>query len=97
MSRNCHRTTYLIQLSLRTSRAFRITCEDGLLCGIHARRSLMVDEKTKAVILRTGRKLGLSLPGFYGKVVFNYQNGKCVCSNVEQSIHTNDLKKGVAK
>ncbi len=53
----------------------------------------MIDNKTRQLLLDTGLKLGLSLPGFYGKVVFNYQNGKFVCSNVEQSIRSDNLQK----
>ncbi len=55
----------------------------------------MVDDKIKDVLNSTGRKLALSLPGFYGKVTFNYQNGVYVNSNVEQSIKPDNLKKGV--
>ncbi len=55
----------------------------------------MVDEKTKAVLNATGKRLELLLPGFYGKVTFNYQNGIYVNSNVELSIKPDNLKKGV--
>ncbi len=54
----------------------------------------MVDEKTKKLILDTGQKLGLSLPGFYGKVVFNYQNGILGHSNVDQAIKESSPNKG---
>ncbi len=57
----------------------------------------MIPDKKKAVINSTGRNLGLHLPGFYGKITFNFQDGVYVNSNVEQSIQTNDLKKGVEK
>ncbi|KKM18138.1 hypothetical protein LCGC14_1668680 [marine sediment metagenome] len=52
----------------------------------------MVDENMEAVINSTGRNLGLHLPGFYGRVTLNYQNGVYVNSNVEQSIKP-DAKK----
>ena len=57
----------------------------------------MVDEKTKAAIKDIGNKLALHLPGFYGKVTFNYQNGIYVNSNVEQSITNDKPKEGVKK
>lgn len=54
----------------------------------------MVDEKTKAILLEAGRQLGLSLPGFYGKVTFSYQNGICGHSNVEMAIKESSPKQG---
>ncbi len=57
----------------------------------------MIDAKTKSALNETGRKLALHLPGFYGKVTFNYQNGVYVNSNVEQSIAPDNPKKGVKK
>lgn len=55
----------------------------------------MITGKQKADLNEFGRKLGLLLPGFYGKVAFNYQNGVYVNSNVEQSIKPDNLNKGV--
>ncbi len=55
----------------------------------------MVDAKTKAILNKMGKELGLHLPGFYGKVVFNYQNGVYANSNVELSISPDNPKKGV--
>ena len=49
----------------------------------------MIDDKTKSVICRVGSQLGLSLPGFYGKIVLNYADGKFVVANVEQSVKDN--------
>ena len=55
----------------------------------------MIDEQTKTVLNDIGKKLALTLPMFYGKVTFNFQNGNYVSSNVEQSIRiTEPLKKG---
>lgn len=52
------------------------------------------DENMKAVINSTGRNLGLHLPGFYGRITFNFQNGVYVNVNVEQSFKPDNLKKG---
>ncbi len=57
----------------------------------------MVDPKTKSAINAIGDKLALQLPGFYGRVTFNLQNGKYVNSNVEQSFKPDNLKKGDKK
>ena len=57
----------------------------------------MIDPKTKSAINGIGEMLALQLPGFYGKVMFNLQNGVYVNSNVEQSIKPDNLKKGVLK
>ncbi len=55
----------------------------------------MIDDKVKEILNSTGRNLGLHLPGFYGKVTFNFQNGVYVNVNVEQSFKQDNLKKGV--
>ena len=55
----------------------------------------MITDKAKIALNEAGQKLSLHLPGFYGKVTFNYQNGVYVNSNVEQSIKPDNLKKGV--
>ncbi len=58
----------------------------------------MIDLKTKKAITDIGQKLALTLPEFYGKVTFNFQDGNYVNSNVEQSIRiTEPLTKGAAK
>ncbi len=57
----------------------------------------MVDEKTKAVLNVTGKRLELLLPGFYGRVTFNYQNGVYGFSNVEQAIKPDNPKKEIEK
>ena len=53
------------------------------------------DKERNAAIHTIGQKLALALPGFYGRVTFNYQNGVYANSNVEQSIKPDNLKKGV--
>lgn len=58
----------------------------------------MIDAKTKKVITDIGQRLALTLPEFYGKVTFNFQNGNYVSSNVEQSIKvTEPSKQGAVK
>ncbi len=57
----------------------------------------MISDKTKTALNIIGKKLALALPGFYGRVTFNYQNGVYVNSNVEQSIKPDNLKQGVEK
>ncbi len=54
----------------------------------------MIDEKTKTALNEFGERLCKLLPGFYGKVSFNIQDGKYVNSNVEQSIKPSNLNKG---
>ncbi len=54
----------------------------------------MMDPKTKSVINDIGDKLALQLPGFYGKITFCYQNGKCGHCIVEQNLKRNTLKEG---
>ncbi len=54
----------------------------------------MIPKQTKDVLNDTGKRLALTLPGFYGKVSFNIFNGKYVNSNVEQSIRPSNLNKG---
>lgn len=57
----------------------------------------MVSDKTKAILNKTGKELASHLPGFFGRVIFNYQNGVYGFSTVEQSIKPDNLKKGVKK
>ena len=57
----------------------------------------MIDTQTKTKINEIGEKLSLLLPEFYGKIAFSYFNGHYVCSNVEQSIKPDNLKKGAKK
>ncbi len=54
----------------------------------------MIDNETKTELNEFGEKLSKILPGFYGKVSFNIQDGKYINSNVEQSIKPSNLKKG---
>lgn len=55
----------------------------------------MIDAKTKAILNKTGKELALHLPGFYGKVIFNYQNGVYGFSNVEQTVKPDNPKKEI--
>ena len=55
----------------------------------------MIDKKTEVALNEIAEKLSRILPEFYGKVSFNFYNGKYVNSNVEQSIKPDNLKKGV--
>ena len=57
----------------------------------------MIDKATKAAINEIGEKLALTLPEFYGKITFNYYNGKYVSFNVEQTVKRNNLNEGVRK
>jgi len=36
----------------------------------------------------------LTLPDFYGKITFNFFNGRCVNVNVEQTFKMDNLNKG---
>ncbi len=51
----------------------------------------MIDEKTKTALNEFGRKLAKILPGFYGKIVFNFYNGHCSNLNIEHSIKSETL------
>jgi len=53
----------------------------------------MIDEKTKAALNEAGTRLCKILPGFYGKIVFNFHNGNYVTANIEQSIKKDNLNK----
>ena len=55
----------------------------------------MPTDRTKIALNIIGRKLALALPGFYGKVTFNLQDGVYVNVNIEQSFKPDNLKKGV--
>ena len=57
----------------------------------------MIPSQTKEALNDIGMRLSKILPDFYGKVSFNFYNGKYVHSNVEQSIKNTDLKQGVKK
>lgn len=46
----------------------------------------MIDEKMKNALNEAGERISKILPGFYGKITFNFQNGKYVSLNMEQSI-----------
>ena len=58
----------------------------------------MIDKETKDAINYAGKELSLDLPGFFGKITFNFQNGNYVSSNVEHSVRlTEPLSKGADK
>ncbi len=57
----------------------------------------MIPKQTKDALNDVGLKLSRLLPDFYGKITFNFYNGKYVHSSVEQSIKNTDLKQGVEK
>ncbi len=57
----------------------------------------MIPEEIKKRLNKFGVALSEFLPCFYGKITFNYFNGKYVNSNVEQSIKSDNLKKGAEK
>lgn len=52
----------------------------------------MIDKKTKIALNEVGETLSKILLDFYGKIVFNFQNGNYVNANVEQSIRNENLK-----
>ncbi len=54
-------------------------------------------DRTKIALNIIGQKLALALPGFYGRVTFNLQNGVYVNVNMEQSFKPDNLKKGAKK
>ncbi|HDY89138.1 MAG TPA: hypothetical protein ENH82_13615 [bacterium] len=55
----------------------------------------MIDTKTKDALNDFGERLSKILLDFYGKVTFNFYNGRYVNLNIEQSIKNDNLKKGV--
>lgn len=58
----------------------------------------MIDTETRKAINEAGKKLSLQMPGFFGKISLNFQDGNYVSSNVEQSIRVNEpFNKGANK
>lgn len=53
----------------------------------------MIDSRIKDALNEAGEKLSAILPDFYGKIVFNFYNGKYVNLNIEQSIKKDEPKK----
>ena len=51
----------------------------------------MIDEKTKAALNEIGERLALTLPKFYGKVVYNFYDGNYVSFNVELTVKKDNL------
>lgn len=54
----------------------------------------MIPEPTKKALNDIGRKLALILPGLYGKITFNFFDGKYVYSSAEETIKHCNPKKG---
>ena len=54
----------------------------------------MIDKRIKAVLSLTGETLSKELPEFYGKITFNFYNGKYVSFNVEQTVKKDNLNEG---
>ena len=57
----------------------------------------MIPEHIKTALNEEGKRLSKILPGFYGKITFNFYNGNYVSSNVEQTIKKDNLNEGVKK
>ncbi len=57
----------------------------------------LINKQIKKDLNEIGERLSLFLPGFFGKISFNFFDGKYVCSNVEQSVKPDNLKKGAKK
>ena len=54
----------------------------------------MIPEHVKTALNEEGKKISLLFPGFYGKIIFNFQN-EYVSSTVEQSVRiTEPLSEG---
>ena len=51
----------------------------------------MIDTKTKDALNDFGERLSKILLDFYGKVTFNFYNGRYVNLNIEQSIKNDNL------
>ncbi len=54
----------------------------------------MITTEVKKALKGLGKELSLAVPGFYGKITYNFYNGKFVNLNIEQSIKNDNLKKG---
>ena len=57
----------------------------------------MIDKQTKDAINNIGEQLSKVLLEFYGKVSFNFYNGKYVSFNVEQTVKKDNLNEGAKK
>ena len=53
----------------------------------------MIGSQVKDALNDLGDKLSKMLPGFYGKLTFNFYNGRYVNLNIEQSIKKDNLNK----
>ncbi len=57
----------------------------------------MIPKQTKEALNEIGTKLALLLPDFYGKITYNFYNGKYVSFNVEQTVKKDNLNEGAKK
>ena len=55
------------------------------------REGFVVSKETKTALNTIGEKLSKVLPEFYGKVTFNFYNGKYVSFNVELTVKKDNL------
>ncbi len=55
----------------------------------------MIPEPIKTALNKEGKRLEKILLDFYGKVTFNFYNGKYVSFNAEQTVKKNNLNEGV--
>ena len=53
----------------------------------------MITKEMKSKLIVTGMDIGSKIGDFYGKISFNYYNGKYVCTNIEHTIKPEKLKK----
>ncbi len=51
----------------------------------------MIPSQTKEALNDIGMRLSKILPEFYGKITFNFYNGKYVSFNVEQTVKKDNL------
>ena len=51
----------------------------------------MIPNATKEALNGIGERLSKILPEFYGKITFNFYNGKYVSFNVEQTVKKDNL------
>jgi len=68
---------------------------DVLRLGIRTlyQDSIMITKEMKSKLIVTGMDIGSKIGDFYGKISFNYYNGKYVCTNIEHTIKPDKLKK----
>ncbi len=57
----------------------------------------MIPEAIKTALNEEGHRMSKILLDFYGKVTFNFYNGKYVSFNVEQTVKKDNLNEGDRK